>query len=203
MGTTNTLDLNNRVTELEKAVSGGDSNQANKADIATEFNTTTAYTAGCFVYYGSKLYQFNADHAAGALDPSDVVVANVTDQVVSNKAAIDELAESYPADKVMMSDGVTSVEDRLDGMRFYTVNVPDTAINTLWAGSIYYAEITLDAPENLTDKKVIMSFERTREAIIIGWSARIITNGTKISFTMCRADNSGTVSGKLHLIVKD
>lgn len=116
MGTTNTLDLNNRVTELEKAVSGGDSSQANKADIATEFNTTTAYTAGCFVYYGGKLYQFNADHAAGAWDPTDVVEANVTDQVVSNKAAIDELAESYPADKVMMSDGVTSVEDALDGL---------------------------------------------------------------------------------------
>lgn len=114
MSTTNTLDLNNRVTELEKAVSGGDSNQANKVDIATEFNATTAYTAGCFVYYGGKLYQFNADHAAGAWDPTDVVVANVTDQVVSNKAAIDELAESYPADNVMMPDGVTSVEDALD-----------------------------------------------------------------------------------------
>ena len=113
------------------------------------------------------------------------------------------MPETYPATQVTLSDGVTSVEDALDGMRFYTVNVPATAINTLWAGSIYYAEITLDAPENLTNKKVIMSFERTREAIIIGWSARVITNGTKISFTMCRADNAGTVSGKLHLIVKD
>lgn len=136
MGTTNTLDLNNRVTELENAVSGGDSNQANKADIATEFNTTTAYTAGCFVYYGGKLYQFNADHAAGAWDPTDVVVANVTDQVVSNKAAIDELAESYTADKVMLSDGVTSVEDALDGHISVTNSGSETTssmLNRLWA----------------------------------------------------------------------
>ena len=66
------------------------------------------------MYYGGKLYQFNADHAAGAWDPTDVAEANVTDQVVSNKAAIDELAGSYPADKVMLSDGVTSVENALD-----------------------------------------------------------------------------------------
>ena len=89
MSTTNILDLNNRIDALEKAVRGGDSAQANKKDIATEFNTTTAYTEGCFVYYKGKLYQFNADHAAGAWDPTDVVEANVTDQIVSNKAAID------------------------------------------------------------------------------------------------------------------
>lgn len=94
MSTTNILDLNNRIDALEKAVSGGDSAQANKKDIATEFNTTTAYTAGCFVYYKGKLYQFNADHAAGAWDPTDVVEANVTDQIVSNKAAIDGLTAS-------------------------------------------------------------------------------------------------------------
>lgn len=91
MGTTNILDLNNRVSALEKAVSGGDSNQANKADIATEFNTTTAYTAGCFVYHNGKLYIFNVDHAAGAWDASEVAEANVTDEVTSNKAAIDTL----------------------------------------------------------------------------------------------------------------
>ena len=94
MSTTNTLDLNNRIDALEKAVSGGDSAQANKKDIATEFNTTTNYTAGNFVYYRGKLYQFNADHAAGAWDPTDVVEANVTDQIVSNKAAIDGVVAS-------------------------------------------------------------------------------------------------------------
>lgn len=109
--TTNILDLNNRIDALEKAVSGGDSAQANKKDIATEFNTTTNYTAGGFVYYKGKLYQFNADHAAGAWDPTDVVEANVTDQIVSNKAAIDGLTASDVA------YGDTTVDDALDDLQ--------------------------------------------------------------------------------------
>lgn len=142
MSTTNILDLNNRIDALEKNSGGGSADSAKRSDIATEFSATTAYTAGCFVYYEGKLYQFNADHAAGAWDPTDVVEANVTDQVVSNASAIagltasdvaydnttsgltatdvqgavDELADSYPATKVMLSDDVTSVEDALDGL---------------------------------------------------------------------------------------
>lgn len=115
MGTTNILDLNNRVSALEKAVSGGDSAQANKKDIATEFSATTAYTAGCFVYYGGKLYQFNTDHAAGAWDSTDVVEANVTDQIVSNKAAIDGLTASDVAyDNTDSGLTATSVQGAVD-----------------------------------------------------------------------------------------
>lgn len=137
MGTTNTLDLNNRISALEKGGGGGTSDGASRADIATEFDATKNYTAGCFVYYEGKLYQFNTDHAAGAWDPTDVVLANVTDQIVSNKSAIDGLTASdvaydntdsgltatdvqgaidelRQADNIMMSDGVTSVEDALD-----------------------------------------------------------------------------------------
>lgn len=131
MGTTNTLDLNNRVTNLEKAVSGGDSAQANKKDIATEFSATTAYTAGCFVYYQGKLYQFNTDHAAGAWDSTDVVEANVTDQIVSNKAAI----EGLTASDIMMSDGVTSVEDAISSIG--SVLYEYTAgINETWSSAL-------------------------------------------------------------------
>lgn len=88
MGTTNTLDLNNRISALEKGGGGGTPDGASRADIATEFDATKNYTAGCFVYYEGKLYQFNADHSAGEWDPTDVVEANVTDQVTSNAAAI-------------------------------------------------------------------------------------------------------------------
>lgn len=92
MSTTNILDLNNRIDELEKNSGGGGSaDSAKRSDIATEFSTETSYTAGNFVYYDGKLYQFNADHSAGAWDPTDVVESNVTDQIVSNKAAVDEL----------------------------------------------------------------------------------------------------------------
>jgi len=88
MGTTNILDLNNRISELEKGGGGGSANNARRSDLASVFDATKNYTAGCFVYYEDKLYQFNADHSAGAWDPTDVVEANVTDQVTSNAAAI-------------------------------------------------------------------------------------------------------------------
>ena len=40
-----------------------------------------------------------------------------TTNILDLNNRVDELAESYPADKVMMSDGVTSVEDALDNIR--------------------------------------------------------------------------------------
>lgn len=120
MSTTNILDLNNRIDTLEKAVSGGDSAQANKADIATEFSTTTSYTVGNFVYYGGKLYQFNADHSAGAWDPTDVVESNVTDQIVSNASAIAGLSASDVAydntDSGLTATDVQGALDELNGM---------------------------------------------------------------------------------------
>lgn len=117
MSTTNILDLNNRIDALEKNSGGGSADSAKRSDIATEFSATTAYTAGCFVYYEGKLYQFNADHSAGAWDPTDVVEANVTDQIVSNKAAI----EGLTASDIMMSDGVTSLEDAIEALNQETI----------------------------------------------------------------------------------
>lgn len=90
----NILEIAKKVQKLEEAGGGGGStNSAKRSDIASEFDTTKNYTAGGFVYHESKLYQFSTDHSAGAWDPADVVEANVTDQIVSNKAAIDELAD--------------------------------------------------------------------------------------------------------------
>lgn len=90
----NVLEIAKKVQKLEEAGGGGGSSEsASKADIATEFDATKNYTAGGFVYHEGKLYQFNNDHAAGAWDSTDVVEANVTDQIVSNKAAIDELMD--------------------------------------------------------------------------------------------------------------
>lgn len=141
MSTTNILDLNNRIDALEKNSGGGGSaDSAKRSDIATEFSATTAYTAGCFVYYEGNLYQFNADHAAGAWDPTDVVEANVTDQVVSNASAIAGLTASYPAAKVMLSDDVTSVEDALGGSKLTDV--------TDWAENSSYPSGTALTPAN-------------------------------------------------------
>lgn len=115
MSTTNILDLNNRIDALEKNGGGGSADSAKRSDIASEFSATTAYTAGCFVYYEGKLYQFNADHAAGAWDPTDVVEANVTDQVVSNASAIAGLTASDVAyDNTTSGLTATNEQDAID-----------------------------------------------------------------------------------------
>ena len=45
--------------------------------LAPAFNSSTAYTAGQYVTYSGALYQFTADHAAGAWDASHVTATNI------------------------------------------------------------------------------------------------------------------------------
>ena len=145
MSTTNILDLNNRIDELEKNSGGGGSaDSAKRSDIATEFSTETSYTAGNFVYYEGKLYQFNADHAAGAWDPTDVVEANVTDQIVSNASAIAGLTASDVAyDNTTSGLTATDVQEAIDEIKPKTetgTTLSDliTAIGTIGQDNIDY-----------------------------------------------------------------
>ena len=82
MGTTNILNLNNRISELEKGRGGDTSALANKSDIATEYSTTTTYTKGVMVYHEGKLYQFDEDHTAGDWIGTDAHETNVTDVIL-------------------------------------------------------------------------------------------------------------------------
>lgn len=134
MSTTNILDLNNRIDELEKNGGGGGSaDSAKRSDIATEFSTETSYTAGNFVYYEGKLYQFNADHSAGTWDPTDVAEANVTDQIVSNASAIAGLTASDVAydntDSGLMATNVQGAVDEA------VTNMGNMRMAKLWENS--------------------------------------------------------------------
>lgn len=134
MGTTNILDLNNRVSALEKSA-GASADSAKRSDIATEFSATTAYTAGCFVYHEGQLYIFNADHAAGAWDATEVAEVNVTYEVTSNKAAIDAL-----------DDRVDTVEDTLS-----TVHNWET-VNTVTADGVKtYSQLISELNTDMSD----------------------------------------------------
>jgi hypothetical protein len=171
MSTTNILDLNNRIDELEKNSGGGGSaDSAKRSDIATEFNTTTAYTAGCYVYHEGKLYQFNTDHAAGAWDPTDVVEANVTDQIVSNKAAIDGLTASD------IAYGDDTVADALDDVK------PMTATGTTLTELI-------TAIDGLTDTQKINA------KIKVGTNVLSIYyhSGTDYAYNFIQVSSNGTV----------
>lgn len=125
------------------SATGGSADSAKRTDIATEFNTTTSYTAGCFVYHEGTLYQFNADHAAGAWDPTDVVAANVTNQVVSNKAYIDEVNED-----------LGEITDNLNGFKFYP------------AGTAIVGLVSDDSPYTDTNGNYILAASTTGQSMI-------------------------------------
>lgn len=60
--------------------------------IAPVFDTSTAYAAGDYVIYSGKLYQFTADHAAGAWTGADaevITVAGMLDGVETTEIYVD------------------------------------------------------------------------------------------------------------------
>ena len=63
------------------ATGGGGGGGADLSVIAPAFSAETAYTAGEYVTYESKLYKFTTDHAAGAWDVSDVTEVTVSDDL--------------------------------------------------------------------------------------------------------------------------
>lgn len=81
MGTTNILDMNNRINALEK---GGSSDSASKADIAANFSTEVTYTPGVMVYYQGKLWQFDETHSAGAWIGTDAHKTTVADAILNS-----------------------------------------------------------------------------------------------------------------------
>lgn len=129
MSTTNILDLCNRVDVLEKKHDSGGT-----AEDTTYDNTDSGLTA--------DTVQGAIDELAGDIDglsADDIDYDNTDSGLTADtvQGAIDELAESYPADKVMMSDGVTSVEDALDELTnnsiSNSINISDyNAINNYY-----------------------------------------------------------------------
>ena len=116
MGSTNILDMNNRISALEKGGSG-ESTAANKTDIAAEFNTTTTYTKGVMVYHEGKLYQFDEEHTAGDWIGTDAHETNVSDAILESGGGqktygsavnITSTAQSNPY--TCPSDGVVNLQ---------------------------------------------------------------------------------------------
>lgn len=74
-----------------------------QAGVANVFSTSTAYTAGQYVWYdngnGAKLYRFTADHAAGAWTGTDAMNVALGNDVTDLKSAISDISE-----KTIVSD---------------------------------------------------------------------------------------------------
>jgi len=63
----------------------------NPKSIAPQFDASTAYTAGQFVYYEKKLYRFIADHAAGAWNSAHVEEKTIVAEISALKQDLSQI----------------------------------------------------------------------------------------------------------------
>ena len=73
---------------------GGGDGDITKATLAPNFSTSTAYTAGEYVWHSGKLYRFTEDHAAGSWTGTDVEEAPLSAGISELKSAIDDIEEA-------------------------------------------------------------------------------------------------------------
>lgn len=73
------------------------------AAVAPTFSTSTAYSAGAYVWQGGKLYRFTAAHPAGTWTGTDAVTVALGDDVADLKSAVKEYTGN------LISDGYTEV----------------------------------------------------------------------------------------------
>lgn len=74
---------------MTEFVSNGTAHTINDPNIANEFSASTAYSKGDFCYYQGTLYEFIADHAAGAWNSGHVqavLLVNRMKSIVTNAA---------------------------------------------------------------------------------------------------------------------
>lgn len=95
-----TLQVGDLIDDIETAIASIPSSYTDlMAAVAPTFDTSTAYTAGQYVWYDSKLYQFTTDHASGSWNAAQVELAVVTNDLVEDvtqlKIAVDDLHGGY------------------------------------------------------------------------------------------------------------
>lgn len=77
---------------VEEAIkNAGNTGLAHTADIAPEFSTESAYNAGDFVYHNGSLYEFTANHAAGAWSTADTQAATISNELASLESGLTNL----------------------------------------------------------------------------------------------------------------
>lgn len=84
-------------------------------DIAPVFDDTAAYSAGDLVYYDGVLYKFDADHAAGAWDPTEATQTSVAVEFNQLKNTLNGVVYAFHIDG-SQSDPSLKVSYMLDAV---------------------------------------------------------------------------------------
>lgn len=85
---------NTKMSVEEAIKNAGNTGLAHMADIAPEFSTEAAYNAGDIVYHNGSLYEFTANHAAGAWSTSDTQAATVGGKIESLEGDVASLSSA-------------------------------------------------------------------------------------------------------------
>ena len=81
---------------------------------ADSFDPLEPYNAGDYVLYNGAIYKFISDHAAGSWDSTEVeLIPNVSSEVKSLRAEIDQIADSVAEDIQQLEDLLAEVDLRL------------------------------------------------------------------------------------------
>ena len=79
---------------VEQAIkNAGNTGLAHTADIAPDFSTESAYSAGDYVYHNGTLYVFTSNHAAGAWSTSDTQAVNVGGEIATLMSGLTNLVK--------------------------------------------------------------------------------------------------------------
>lgn len=84
-----------KMSVAEAIKNAGNTGLAHTADIAPEFSTESAYNAGDFVYYNGSLYEFTANHAAGAWSTADTQAATISNELTSLESGLTNLEATH------------------------------------------------------------------------------------------------------------
>lgn len=74
---------------------GGGDADITKATLAPNFSTSTAYTAGDYVWHSGKMYRFTMAHEAGSWTGTDVEEAPLSAGISELKSEIDDFGDTY------------------------------------------------------------------------------------------------------------
>jgi hypothetical protein len=118
---------------------------------------------------------------------SDIDYNNIASGLTATdvQGAVDELAESYPADKVMMSDGVTNVEEAVDEVvTIHSLTPARSSISVVSGGYLKIGKMIIisamfDITETITNPNVEI-FNNLPNASIINYPLTLSENGGTI-----------------------
>jgi len=129
-----------KIAEMEQATADAEAAADAVPDmVAPVFSTSTAYSAGSYIYYDGTLYRFTADHAAGAWNSAQAVAVTVGGEVADLKSALSDapgLTNAVREALLACFEHVAWIDDH--GIDYY--NALENALYPLASISVVYTQ---------------------------------------------------------------